>query len=131
MKLTKAVLRAAGISNGWGIARRQPDPQVYVYFLPELSWRAYRIAAWQVGLIGGNTAPEPENPWYNRGNKTFEVFYGDRKEVKQSQLEGAKAWASERYGIAAWGRSPFGSWHPAGTMDLIAAGIQSRKEATQ
>ena len=125
-KWTKKELSAAGIHNGHEIAARGPEPQVFIDYTPEQG-RLGGGQVWRVYRVGYKTAPE--EPWYNYGNKTFMVF----RVTKGEALEAAKAWVAERYGIQEWERSPFGSWHPMGTLDELRKQEQaaSRRLATK
>ena len=115
MKLTRAQWAALIIHNPYTLAKAGAAPQV---FLVWFSRQHLGGNAWHVHRIGYQTNPEPGS-WYDYGNKTFTAFGTGLPAVKAKALalESAQAWASERYGITEWERSPFGSWHPAGTME--------------
>jgi len=42
-----------------------------------------------------------------------------RRVDKESKLAEIKAVAEQRYGVKEWEKSPFGSWHPLGTMAKV------------
>ncbi len=100
---------------------------VWIDYRPQVTGRGYQSAAWQVFGNGFQTEDSPERAhWRNYGLKTFNVF---RREYKQSQLEAALAWASERYGIPEWERTPFGSYVPKGTVAIMRAKLADAKRA--
>ena len=113
-KLTKTDLRARHIYNPWDLAKRQNGLQVFIDYSPQMLGRAMHFACWQVLRIGYKT-DKGGAAWYDMGNKTFPCYHprGD----KAPQLQAALAWATERYHIAEWERSPFGSYHPKGTLE--------------
>ena len=128
MKLTKAVLRAAGIYNSYDLARRQPEPRVYLDYYPQWAGRYSTGAVWAICRDGQHIDSTRYPSWYSVVDKTFSVF---GRSEKEPTLAVAQAWASAQYGIAEWEKSVYGSWHPAGTLALIAASIQAGKEATR
>lgn len=77
-----------------------------MYLAADHGWR--HGAMWRVARPGFLT--DPKGPWYNYGNKTFVVF---GRHDKLAVFEEAKAWASERFGIKEWARTPYGSWMDA------------------
>ena len=109
-KPTKASLRQIGIVNPHDLAHLGPEPQVLLAYTTNDYSRGGHGASWRVGQIGFKT--DPNAAWYDNGNKTFMVF----TMTKHQALEAAQAWAAERYHITAWERSPWGSYHPAGTI---------------
>lgn len=47
----------------------------------------------------------------NHGNKTVMLFgRGTTNEVRQFALDEIMAWASKKYGIKKWAKTPYGSW---------------------
>ena len=113
-QLTKNDLRARRIYNPWDLAKGQNDPQVFIDYSPQMLGRAMRFACWQVLRIGYKT-DRGSPAWYA---KTFTCYHP--REDKAPQLQAALAWATERYRIAEWERSPFGSYHPKGTLEATA-----------
>lgn len=113
-KLTKAKLHAMGIRNPHNIASQGPRPQVVIDYYPQDLGRGGHGAKWKVFEIGVQT--DPTAPWYEHGNKAFYPRYPLNKENKDACRDAAMAWAAERYGIKEWERSPFGSYHPKGTL---------------
>jgi hypothetical protein len=74
-------------------------------------------AYWQV--CKGNEPTDPQAAWFYYARKTLTVFdflrqTANRAKAKDAALEAAKAWASEKYGIKEWARTPYGSWMDAG-----------------
>lgn len=78
---------------------------VYIQYCPRITGRISSSAKWQVRKRGEET--DSKAAWYNHGNKTFCV-YG--RAEKQPQLLAAIQWASEKYGILQWAKTPFGSY---------------------
>lgn len=107
MQVTKAKLRERRIYNPHNLAELADDPKICVYYSPQTTGVTARYGEWVVGGIGFRTN------WRDEGRKTFTVHHRDYKEPK---LQEAIAWAEEKYGIDAWERSPFGSYHPVGTL---------------
>jgi hypothetical protein len=119
--LTKSKLNAIGIHNPHNLASRGAEPQVYVDYFPSVTGRAAKFARWSIGRIGYKT--DPKGHWSEGYNKTFTVTCRADKEPQRIK---AIEWATERYKIKEWERSPFGSYHPTGTLAKVEAGI--RKE---
>lgn len=116
MKLTKNILREQyEVHNPFEIAKKT-NTKVYIDYCTALHGRMARNACWQVLGVGFNT--DPDAPWYNYGNKTFNVWGRDDKESKRLE---AISWTSEKYGIAEWEKSPFGSYHPKGTLEKLTS----------
>ena len=113
---TKAQLNAMGVFNPHGLAKHCGGLTVYVEYSPQDLGRIAHFAKWQVIRIGYKT--DPDGHWSDNGHKTFTAY--NPREEKEKQLQAALAWASERYGITEWERSPFGSYHPKGTGAAIA-----------
>lgn len=81
----------------------------YLEYFPNDNSRGGRSARWCVYRKGD--APES---WRSSAVKEFVIWgAGTHAEVKAQKLEEAKAWASERYGIKEWARTPFGTWMDA------------------
>ena len=109
--LTKEQWRTRHIFNPYTLANAAGGLKVFIDYRPQDRGRASVTAAWVVVRIGYRT--DPDGFWRDDGHKTFNLWHGSER---QQRLDEATAWASERYGITAWERSPFGSWHPEGTM---------------
>ncbi len=107
-KLTKTSLRARKIHSEYGLASLQDEPQVWVSFAPYDQWHS---GGWRVHRVGYQTLNKYED-------KNF--LNRDRHDKEAKRLE-AIAWASERYKIDEWEKSPFGSYHPVGAMARAAA----------
>ena len=92
-------LRAVGVYNAYGFAGRG---NAYIIYIPAetLSGR------WAVVRPGYRT--DPTAHWMEHGNKTF-TGSGDKKQG----LENSKKWASARYGIKEWERTPYRSYMDA------------------
>jgi hypothetical protein len=133
MSSLTAQLRAHGIFNSHDFAHargvqnenypyERPVPRGRVYrdhrippmisYSPAQPGRGYKPACWYVWQ--GNVPTDPAAHYRDHGRKTFTV-YG--RAEKEPQLEAAKAWASEHFGVAEWKREPYGSWMPAEFVD--------------
>lgn len=121
MRITKDTLRRLGLINPYAVAKAGPEPRVLIDYRPQDLSRVGHHARWQVCDMGFKT--DPDGHWDDYGHKTFDC-YSPRKDKEQMRVE-AIAWATEQYGIVEWEKSPYGSYHPLGTM---AAAIR-RKEA--
>jgi hypothetical protein len=107
-KLTDS-FASVGIHNGWLYAKGN----VAISYTPAQGSGAWREAAkWQVdrGTYRTDDAPRDRQHWRNGGRKTFTV---GNEAAKAPQLEAAKTWASERYGIKEWAKTPYGDWMDA------------------
>lgn len=111
-RLTKPQLQERKIYNPYGLAELQDQPKVWVEFTPNGTGRSMTIGGWRVHHLGYSS--DPDNKF---GSKAFINLSRDDKEEKRLQ---AIAWATERYTIQDWERSPFGTYHPVGTMDRAA-----------
>ena len=100
--MTKAQLAVHHIYNPYTLAETQEEPRVWVGYCP------YPYSGWGVFRVGYRTG--------DYSNKTFRCSTQLEKELRRKQ---AIAWATERSGIDEWEKSPFGSWHPKGTMAKI------------
>lgn len=104
--------RTLGMHNEYGFA----DGKLFLSYTPEDNGRGGHGAHWQA--VKGNEETDPTAPWYNYGKKTFTVFSyhkGDgHAAAKQRALDAIKQWASDKYGVQEWARTPYGSWMDAG-----------------
>lgn len=116
MAVTKAKLREFDIVNQHNLASCDGGLHVWVGYSPADTGRAYRSAKWQVCRVGFKTDASASAWWGDNGNKTFNVY---RREEKESQRLAAIEWATKRYGIEEWEKSPFGSYHPKGTLAKV------------
>jgi hypothetical protein len=82
--------------------------RVWICYLAQTTGRGSMPARWQVAGVGG-IRTDPSGPWYNYGAKTFVCNSASRN----AQLDAAKKWAGEKYGITEWVRDPFGDWQDA------------------
>lgn len=103
MKLTKELLRANRAFNDWELCKFS-EGRVYISFVPADS-RGVTSSKWQV--VGAHEKTDPTGPWYNYGNKSF------LGKMRSDAFDKAKQWASEKYGIKEFARSPFRGWHDA------------------
>lgn len=102
----KDQLSAKGIYNSYGLASTQPEPKVWIEYYPAQGGLIAQYARWVVLRMGYITS--------KGGNKMFVV--PSAKEYKEPRRLEALTWASARYNIFEWEESPFGSWHPKGTV---------------
>jgi hypothetical protein len=113
LKLSKQVLQERyGIVNPYDLAKRGGDLMIAVTYAPADNGLMARYAYWSVWRIG--KVVDPTAHWQDRGSKTFAVR---GREYKESARLEALAWASTKYGIKEWEKSPFGSYHPKGTIE--------------
>lgn len=114
-------LQAIGVFNPYGAAQRG-ESTIYIDYRPQQNGRAYQCAAWQVVDASGKKT-DPGGHWQDYGHKTFNVF---RRERRASQLEAAKAWAAERYGITEWGKITGlpGALFPVQTVTAVKAALR-------
>jgi len=104
-KLTDS-FSTVGIHNGWLYGKGN----VTISYTPAQGSGAWREAAkWQVDR-GLHRTDDAQQHWRNGGRKTFTV---GNEAAKAPQLEAAKAWASGRYGIKKWAKTPYGDWMDA------------------
>jgi hypothetical protein len=105
MAITKEQMRSVGVYNAHNFA----NGAIFVDYTPRDTGRGGFSAKWQVCWAGHVT--DPKAHWADYGKKTFNVFGKDEKET--ARLE-AIAWATEKYGIKEWAKTPFGSYMDAG-----------------
>ena len=102
-RLTKTQLRGRKIYNEWHLAALQDEPKVYLLYSPATDGHIARYAQWSFrqngrgGEIKGSTLHSPSK---------------DKENYRVALLK----WATNEYGITEWERSPFGSYHPVGTL---------------
>lgn len=93
-----------------------PMPVPYLSYRPEDRGRGSQAWAWQVHRSGKHT--DPGGHWRDYGAKTFTSWHDDAKGLQgaaagKAVLQAALAWCTERYGVTAWARDPFGGYGPA------------------
>lgn len=104
--LTKDKLRnCCRIYNAFGLAERTRT-KMFIHYQPQ---SRVSVSAWSVVVLGGSS-----KHYYT---VTDFVVWG-RKDTK-SRLAEAMEWVKSKYGITEWDKSPFGSYHPKGTMDSL------------
>lgn len=106
---------SGAVNSKYAVVRPEPPkieglPEVvpFISYTPAETGRGYKSANWQIARK--NFITDKEAHWRDYGKKTFSVY---RREEKAAQLEAALAWASERYGVTEWVKTPFGSYAPA------------------
>jgi hypothetical protein len=97
-------LATVGIHNAHNFAGKG---NVFIAYQPYDSIRRL-VSGWKIARPGFQI--DPETARYDHGCKTFVVF---GRADKDEKFEEAKAWASAKYGIKEWARTPFGSWMDA------------------
>lgn len=70
--------------------------------------RTKMTPAWQV-LVSGKRTDALDGNVRDGFNKTFHVDLSDPQD-RAVQLDAAKKWASETYGVTEWVKTPFGAW---------------------
>lgn len=85
-----------------------PDVVPMISYSPAQTGRGYKSACWHV--IRKHFATDPDAHWRDYGKKTFPVR---GREEKKPQLEAAMEWASAKYGVREWAKTPFGAYAPA------------------
>lgn len=108
-RITKAHLEELGIFNPYGLAQTQPEPKVFIVYYIATSGLGSSYAQW--------VAYRPGHRIGRDGGKSFSI--PRPREQKESQRLAAIAWATERWGVKGWEKSPFGSWHPKGTLERL------------
>ena len=117
-KLTDA-FRTIRIFNEYNFA----DDQPYVSYTPNGDSRSMQVSQWSIIKGEERTDDNLSAPWYDYGRKTFVVM---GREDKATKLEAAKAYASEKYGIKEWAKTPYGSWMDA---EFVKARTKELKQA--
>lgn len=115
-KLTES-FRTIGINNANDFAEKG---NVYIAYYPEWNSRSVIPSRSFVYRPGYNT--DPEAAWYDHKTKTFS---GN----KATSVEEAKAWASERYGIKEWAKTPYGDWMDADFVKKRVAELKALVKA--
>lgn len=113
-RLTKKQWNARRIFNCHGIAKRS-GANLFICYSPAILGRGYSSANWRVVGVGFET--EPDEAWYNHGQKTFYVYH---RADKEPQLTAAMRWAHQKYHTPGWERDPWGNYHPLGALLLAA-----------
>lgn len=112
-KLTKKQWNERHVFNGHNLA--QAGLGLYIAFFPQVTGRMYRSAKWQIVKVGEKT--DANASWEDCGNKSFHVHFDQSKDA---QLDAAKKWAFDTFGVSEWERDPWGNWHPKGSMEAAA-----------
>lgn len=103
-------LRTIRIFNAHNFAG---NGNVYISYTPRGDGRSMHSPEWGIYRPGYQT--DPGAPWYDYGNKKFLLFThgATHAERKAAALALAKGWASQKYGITNWAKTPFGDWMEA------------------
>lgn len=110
MKLTKAILRERKIFNSCEVCSRGGGAVWLSYHARDV--RGVSPAKWMVVGVGG-LKTDPSGHWGDYGSKSF------CGTLRSDALDKAKAWATEKYGIATWERDPFGGWQDNRVMEAL------------
>lgn len=110
-------LREFGIFNPIGFYGTEPFVSIFV----QTNRRTCIPSAVCVTKRGVNLGAA----WYDHGSKRFS--YGSREDKKE-QLEAAKEWASDKFGITQWMRDPFGSY---GSADFVKTRLKQLLKQVQ
>ena len=128
-KLTEAY-RTVGVFNAYEFARDKG--RIWIGYTPNDYGRAGRSACWHV--YGRDIQTDPKAHWQDNGSKWF-GFLGakgrNHSERKRSVLLLAQKWASEKYGIKKWARTPFGDWMEAEFVRSRVAELAERIKAAR
>jgi len=120
MRLTKAKLREMNIINAHDLAKAAGGLMLVVSYSPAENGRMARYAHWSVWRVG--KAVDPSGHWQDHGSKTFTVRGREHKEPVRLE---ALRWASQKFGVQEWDKSPLGSYHPKGTLAKAVAAKQT------
>jgi hypothetical protein len=118
MKLTKKLLQDRRLVNSFQVCEAGGG-KVFIVYRHRGGSRSMIIPAWKVAGVGIST--DPEAHWTDYGSKTFSCSFSRRAE----QLEEAKHWASEKYGIEEWVHDPFGGWQDKRVYDRVLDLVKS------
>ena len=119
---TKKQMAEVGVHNPHNLVSLT-EQKVAIYWSPQITGRGYRCAHYAVIHLGFQTAPG--GPWYENGNKTFNVLF---ETTKEKALAEAIAWTNKRYGAREWVRDPWGSYQDPSVVGLVHALIKKAKE---
>jgi len=115
MRISKQALKNVKIYNGHDLCRLGGGKIFLSYYTGNQA--ACSVSHWSVVGIGFNTDPKAQ--WADYGCKTFSG------NMKSPALDEAKAFASEKYGIRAWDRDPFGNWQDRKVMAQVIKKVSS------
>lgn len=101
-----------------------PNPVPLILYTAAERGRGYRSACWRISRKGYET--DPKAHWRDYGNKTLNVYEGAGKE---SQRLAAIKWASNRYGVTEWSRTPFGAYAPSAFVKARLAQLKEFAKA--
>ncbi len=121
MKITKAQLKLISIHNPHNMARIAGS-KLYIGYLPAEAGRAAHYSAWTIIGIGFDT--NKGGAWYDYGQKNFPFAC---REEKESELQKAKQWVKDTYGITEWERDVFGSYQIKGTLAKIQELLKNKQ----
>lgn len=121
-KLTDS-FRTVGVFNPYAFHGDEP----YIEYRPNGDSRSMIYAAWGIHAKGRKLSDH----WRDNGVKFVHVnfalgaTFADRK---ATALAAAQKWASERFGITEWARSPYGSYGEAGHVKARVAELKAEVE---
>jgi hypothetical protein len=116
-KLTEQ-FRTVGVFNAWEFAGKG---NVYIEYFAGESGRGCRCARFQVVRPGYKT--DPDAHWQDNYCKTVTCWGRSDKERALAEI---KAWASHRYDIKEWARTPYGSWMDAKFVESRIAELKAQ-----
>ncbi len=131
-KLTKGDLRLLGIFNEYGFA----DDHLYICYHPADNGRGGCGAKWAV--VWGRRKTDPNSHFMDYYRKTFSVRGRDDRAPRLAE---AMEWASKKYEIKEWAKTPFGSMMEASFVakrtlelqvlrDRVKFGVRTCQSAT-
>lgn len=117
-KLTDSY-RTVGVFNPHNFA----NGTVFITY-DSIRGRGHNFQGWKVHKAGLDLGTH----WTDHNSRCFDTFphEGPFAFRKVAALAAAKAWASERFGVKEWARTPYGSYGPA---DFVAARIDELNAA--
>lgn len=120
--MNKQQFRDLHLFNGHDITRMAGDTFYISYIGPDRG-RGGDGACFAV--IGLKFKTDPDGPWYNYGNKTFNLFGSS----KEQALFAAQVWCCLRGYVldyTEWERGPLDDWHPKGSIKRAVKAAQER-----
>lgn len=118
--MTKNQLKPLSVYNAFGYA----SGRVYIDYHAGQSGRGATYPKWVV--VHGKKDTDPEAHFLDYGRKVFTV---NCRANKEPELIKCKDWASQKYGIKAWTKTPFGTWMEADFVKARNAELKAMLKA--
>jgi hypothetical protein len=106
-KLTKEEWKSVRVTNSHNLCTLGGG-DLFISYGTRVTGRGGSPPKWQV--IGITKKTDPTAPWYDYGQKTWNIFDYTKK---ATLLAEAKEWVAQTYGIKEWVRDVFGDWQAA------------------